>query len=60
MCYFNLIFPGGTKSLALLIWRFFTYYLFLFTGIVMVLLEKAGLHSAVRRQADQTEDIDIC
>ncbi len=56
MCYFNLIFPGGTKSLALLIWRFFTYYLFLFTGIVMVLLEKAGLHSVVRRQADQTED----
>ena len=56
MCYFNLIFPGGTKSLALLIWRFFTYYLFLFTGIVMVLLEKAGLHSVVRSQADQTED----
>lgn len=60
MCYFNLIFPGGTKSLALLIWRFFTYYLFLFTGVIMILLEKAGLHSVVRRQADQTEDTTIC
>ena len=42
MYYFNGVFPGGTKGLALLIWRFFTYYLFLFTGVVMVLLEKFG------------------
>ena len=56
MCYFNLIFPGGTKSLALLIWRFFTYYLFLFTGVIMVLLEKAGLRSTARRRTEPTED----
>ena len=46
MYYFNGIFTGGTKGLALLIWRFFTYYLFLFIGVIMVLLDsmrkKAG------------------
>ena len=56
MRYFNLIFPGGTKGLALLIWRFFTYYLFLFTGVVMVLLEKFGLHGTARRRNEQTEE----
>ena len=56
MCYFNLIFPGGTKSLALLIWRFFTYYLFLFTGVIMVLLEKVGLRSTAHRRTEPTED----
>ena len=46
MYYFNGIFTGGTKGLALLIWRFFTYYLFLFVGAVIVLIDslrkKAG------------------
>ena len=51
MYYFNGIFPGGTKGLALLIWRFFTYYLFLFTGVVMVLLEKL-----VRRRSASTRN----
>ncbi len=40
MYYFNGVFPGGTKGLALLIWRFFTYYLFLFTGVITVLWEQ--------------------
>ena len=59
MRYFDGIFPGGTKGLALLIWRFFTYYLFLFVGVITVLLEKAGLYGHARRQdtePDQTED----
>ena len=38
--YFNGVFPGGTKGLALLIWRFFTYYLFLFIGVATVLWEQ--------------------
>lgn len=41
MYYYNNIFTGGSKGLALLVWRFFTYYLFLFVGVVIVLLEKA-------------------
>ena len=56
MYYFNGIFPGGTKGLALLIWRFFTYYLFLFVGVIMVLLERLGLYRSVRGCGDQTED----
>ena len=52
MYYFNGIFPGGTKNLALLIWRFFTYYLFLFVGVVMVLLERI----IPRRRLKETED----
>lgn len=53
MYYFNGVFPGGTKGLALLIWRFFTYYLFLFVGIVMVLLEKTGLYRPPYKPDDQ-------
>ena len=52
MYYFNTVFPGGTKGLALLIWRFFTYYLFLFVGVVMVLLERI----IPRRRPKETED----
>lgn len=40
MYYFRGIFPGGKTGLALLIWRFFTYYLFLFVGVVFLLLQK--------------------
>ena len=43
MYYFNNIFTGGTKGLALLIWRFFTYYLFLFVGVATVLFERIRL-----------------
>ena len=32
LLYFRHIFTDGTVSIALLIWRFFTYYLFLFLG----------------------------
>ena len=55
MYYFNGVFLGGTKGLALLIWRFFTYYLFLFVGIVMVLLEKAGLYRSPHKQPEQED-----
>ena len=58
MYYFNGIFTGGTKGLALLIWRFFTYYLFLFIGVVMLLLEKCGLYRPARRPDEKTEDPD--
>ena len=56
MYYFNTIFPGGTKGLALLIWRFFTYYLFLFTGVIMILLERLGLYRTAGRRTSKTED----
>ena len=38
--YFGRIFLNGTIGMALLTWRFFTFYIFLIVGIGMVLLEK--------------------
>ena len=38
--YFRGIFTGGTIGLALLAWRFFTYYLFIFVGVINLLAEK--------------------
>ncbi len=40
LLYYQGIYSGGTIGLALLIWRFFTYYLFLFVGSGIVLLER--------------------
>jgi len=37
--YFRNIFSGGTIGLALLAWRFFTYYIALFVGVITLLLE---------------------
>ena len=58
MYFFNGVFPGGTKGLALLIWRFFTYYLFLFAGIVTVLLEKARLYRPARGDLPRTNSCE--
>lgn len=35
MAYFAGMYPQGQTSLALLVWRFFTYYLILFVGIIV-------------------------
>ena len=37
--YFRNVFTGGTIGLALLAWRFFTYYIALFVGVLTLLLE---------------------
>ena len=52
--YFREIFTGGTIGLALLTWRFFTYYLFLFVGVVMLLAEK--LSRRTPRVEEKTEE----
>ena len=38
--YFRGIFTNGTIGLALLVWRFFTYYIFLLVGVVVLLAER--------------------
>ena len=38
LLYFQGIFRDGTIGLGLLIWRFFTYYLWLITGVIAVLI----------------------
>ncbi|MCR5566838.1 MAG: flippase-like domain-containing protein [Clostridiales bacterium] len=48
--YFRNVFTGGTVGLALLAWRFFTYYIALFVGVITLLLEgvtrRKSAHSA--------------
>ncbi len=47
--YANLI-PGERIGVALLVWRFFTYYLFLIIGVFMVVLEKIILRTERRKK----------
>lgn len=49
LLYYRGIFTDGTIGLALLVWRFFTFYLFLIVGIGTVILEKI----IVKREAQQ-------
>ena len=47
--YFRNIFTGGTVGVALLVWRFFTYYLSIFIGVIMLLLEKLTIRRENRK-----------
>ena len=62
LLYFRGIFKDGTIGLGLLIWRFFTYYLFLIVGVFMVIGEKALLKAEkgkiLRCAQDDTEARD--
>ena len=49
LLYFNGIFTEGTIGLALLVWRFFTYYIFLLIGMLFVLGERI-LHISRERK----------
>ena len=40
LLYFRDLFPADRIGLALLVWRFFTYYIFLILGMFTVILEK--------------------
>ena len=53
LLYFRGIFRDGTIGLALLIWRFFTFYIYLIVGVFTILLEKVILRrEAKKRKAD--------
>ena len=43
LLYFREIFRDGTIGLGLLVWRFFTYYIFLIVGVFAVLYERVLL-----------------
>ena len=51
LLYFRDIFKNGTIGLALLIWRFFTYYLYLIVGVFTILLEKIILKREAKKKA---------
>ena len=53
LLYFKGIFKPDIIGLALLIWRFFTYYLFLIVGAVTVLVEKAIVRREQRKKNEK-------
>ena len=60
LVYFGKIFLGGTVGMALLTWRFFTFYLFLIVGVGMVILEKIILkREKNRRKNNPTETAEF-
>lgn len=50
LLYFRDIFKDGTIGLALLIWRFFTFYIFLIVGVFTILLERIIIRRENRRK----------
>ena len=55
LLYFKNIFKDGTIGLALLIWRFFTFYLYLIVGVFTILLEKIILRWEARKRKTVSE-----
>lgn len=44
LLFYRNVFTGGTKNLALLIWRFFTYYMFLLVGgVITIVINARGM-----------------
>ncbi len=56
LLYFREIFRDGTIGLALLIWRFFTYYLFLIAGVITVIWEKALVKAEQKKKKRTAQD----
>ena len=56
LLYFQGIFKDGTIGLALLIWRFFTFYLYLIVGVFTILLEKIILRREAKKRKRDTDN----
>ena len=54
LLYYRGIFMDGMIGLALLVWRFFTFYLYLIVGVFTVLLEKMILRREARKRQNET------
>ena len=59
MLYFKGIFTDGTIGAALLVWRFFTYYLFLIVGVGTVINDKLLVRRETRRKQKQAEQVSL-
>ena len=55
MGYYTRVFTEEIKGLAMLVWRFFTYYLFLIVGVGTIILEKIILKRESRRKREAEE-----
>lgn len=59
MLYYTNVFTEDIKGLALLVWRFFTYYLFLIVGVGNVILEKIILKREKEKREQEEPAPDI-
>ena len=50
LLFYEGIFPPDRIGLALLVWRFFTYYLFLIVGVVMIVWERVLVSIEARKR----------
>lgn len=50
LLYYRNVIPAEMIGLALLVWRFFTYYMFLLVGVFMVILERIILSREERKR----------
>ena len=55
LLFYQGIFPADRIGLALLVWRFFTYYMFLIIGVGDVIWERILIHRDRRRKQKQAE-----
>jgi conserved hypothetical protein len=55
LLYFRNIFKDGTIGLALLIWRFFTFYIFLIVGVFTILIERIILSREAKRRTREAD-----
>jgi len=53
LLFYEGIIPGDRIGLALLVWRFFTYYMFLIVGVIVVIWEKVLVSMEARRRAQK-------
>ena len=56
LLYYNGIFPEDKIGLALLVWRFFTYYLYLIVGVGTVILEKIIIRQEEKNNTAETPE----
>ncbi|MBQ8072416.1 MAG: flippase-like domain-containing protein [Clostridia bacterium] len=55
LLYYQGIIPGDRIGLALLVWRFFTYYMFLIVGVFTVILDRVLISRENRKKAAQSQ-----
>ena len=58
LLYYRGLFTEGIIGLALLVWRFFTFYLYLIVGVFTVILENMVVRREQRRKAAETASRD--
>lgn len=60
LVFYKGLFPAGTGGLALLVWRFFTYYMFLLVGAVIIVIERIRAGRRRARAEAAKNDASIC